>query len=405
MFASSRSDRRRNRTRGRLSLEMLEGRQLMTLGAQFPTPINTTPIGGDFTASAISANGSSVVVYTATPNHNEVLAQRLNSAGVKVGPAIFVGGNDNEANAPSVAIDNQGDFVVAFTQNQPNGNTFVLARKFGPSGNAIGGNVPVAVGTFAQTDPSVAMDAEGDFVVSYTRDTNYNNPDVFAKLYNVNEQQVAVISVATTPDVETNSSVAMTPGGGFDVAYEVAGPTHFGIQLSQYGAQGAVLHQETITTEATNPSLSVDNLGDAVVAWSGGTSSASEILARRVSSTGAQGPVLTVASSPVFELGNASVALKRDGSGGFVVAYDSDERIELAGGDIDMDDQVLVAEVSPSNTITTLDAGTDFLPAVSINNSGQYLLTYLDSLDDDDVLGRFGKLPASTVPPLPGPTR
>ena len=97
-----------------------------------------------------------------------------------------------------MAIDNQGDFVVAWTQNQPNGNTEILAQKFGPSGNAVGGIVPVAVGTFAQTDPHVAMDAKGDFVVAYTRNTNNNNPDIFAKLYNVNEQQVNVVSVATT---------------------------------------------------------------------------------------------------------------------------------------------------------------------------------------------------------------
>ena len=31
------------------------------------------------------------------------------------------------------------------------------------------------------------MDAKGDFVVSYTRNTNNNNPDIFAKLYNTSD--------------------------------------------------------------------------------------------------------------------------------------------------------------------------------------------------------------------------
>jgi hypothetical protein len=85
MFAYSRSDRRRNRTRSRLSLETLEGRQLMTLGAQFLTPINATHLGGAFdAANATSANGSSVVVWsdTVTPTNHDTYAQRLNGAGV-----------------------------------------------------------------------------------------------------------------------------------------------------------------------------------------------------------------------------------------------------------------------------------------------------------------------------------
>ena len=42
-----------------------------------------------------------------------------------------------------------------------------------------------------------------------------------------------------------------------------------------------------------------------------------------------------------------------------------------------MGDEALVAEVSPSpsNQITTLSVGNVFQPAVSVNNSGQYLLT------------------------------
>jgi hypothetical protein len=433
MLFNSRSDRRRNRNlnRNRPSLESLEGRQLLSLGAEFPTPINT-PSSSPFirstsssSANASSANGSSVVVFTSTVStvlpvqnavpvqnlllsHNEVLAQRLNSAGGKVGPAILVSSNSTDQSIPSVAIDNQGDFVVAWTQNQPNGNPEILAQKYGPSGNAVGGIVPVAVGTFAQTDPHVAMDAKGDFVVSYTRNTNNNNPDIFAKLYNVNEQLVSVVSVATTPSAETNSSVAMTPDGRFDVAYEVAlSPNHPDIVLNQYSAQGGLLDARTIFAftpgtgaEATNPSVSVDNLGNAVVAWQqfNPLEDSSNVLARRVSSTGVEGPVLTIAASPFNVLAeNPSVALKRDGSGAFVVAYDSElfTTIFIAGEAISTDPQVLVAEVSPTNKIATFNAGTVDGQAVSINNSGQYLLTYTkfsSSSGTDNINGRFGQL-------------
>jgi hypothetical protein len=435
MFSQWRSDRsrNRNRSRSRPSLESLEGRQLLTLGPVFSTPINPTTINPAFIntdslpANASSANGSSVVVWTSAVvlknpfnpfgnvvlAQNEVLAQRLNSAGGKVGSPIVVSGVSDPASPPSVAIDNQGDFVVAWTQLQPNGNPEILAQKYGPAGNAIGVNVPVAVGTLAQTDPHVAMDAAGDFVVSYTRNTNNNNPDIFAKLYNVNEQQVSVVSVATSSAAETNSSVAMAPDGRFDVAYEVTvGQNFHDIVLNQYSAQGGLTASRTIFAfasgsglEASNPSVSVDNSGNAVVAWQqfNNFNNASNILARRVSSTGVEGPVLTIANSPgnldLVDV-NPSVALKRDGSGAFVVAYDSDilTTIFIAGKAINTNNQLLVAEVSPTNTITTLDAGTNFVPAVSINNTGQYLLTYTDGFPGQNVLGRFGQLPPSIKP-------
>jgi hypothetical protein len=197
----------------------------MSLGAEFPTPINTTTRNAQFdSANASSSNGSSVVVWTdsfSSVDH-DIRAQRLNAVGQKVGPEIVVSGSSLDEGNASVAMDAHGDFVVAWRQTQPGGDTNVIAQKFDPNGFRLGGIVPVGVGTFAETDPSVAMDAAGDFVVAYTRNTNNNNPDIFAKRFNTAEQLVGVVSVATTPKAETHASVAMTPDGRFDVAWEEA---------------------------------------------------------------------------------------------------------------------------------------------------------------------------------------
>jgi len=219
--------------------------------------------------------------------------------------------------------------------------------------------------------------------------------------------------VATTSSAETNSSVAMTPDGRFDVAYEIAfSSTDRDIRMNEYSAQGALLEARTITAttaDETNPSVSVDNFGNAVVAWQQNSSSNSEVLARRVSSSGVLGPVLNIATPTnpnVFEE-NPSVALKRDGSGAFVVAYDIDAPIFLVKSNTapaPVGASVQVAEVSPSNTITTLSAGPDLGPAaVSINNSGQYLLTYTTvgsstSATGENINGRLGQLPQSGPP-------
>jgi hypothetical protein len=410
MLFNNRFDRHGNRNRNRPNLEMLEGRQLLSLGAEFPSPINTTTRNAeDFSASASSISGAEVVVWTHQDSNTirDIRAQRLLN-GKLVGPEILVS-TGVAADPASVAINNQGDFVVAWTQIAQNGNTDVLAQAFNPSGNAIAGIVPVATGTYAQTQPHVAMDAAGDFVVSYTRNTNNNNPDIFAKLYNVNEQLLTTVSVATSSAAETNSSVAMTPDGRFDVAYESIFKFNHSIQLNQYTAQGGLTASLTIANnigDETNPSVSVDNSGNAVVAWQGTDGSGSDILARRVSASGALGPVLTIFAGDSW---SPSVALKRDGSGAFVVTYSiytpvfevvrgTSASAPPPGGSVE------VSEVSAFNQISTVDVGDMSNPAVSINNSGQYLLTYTTpnvpySFDAPNITGRFGQL----VPPLSGP--
>jgi hypothetical protein len=131
-------------------------------------------------------------------------------------------------------------------------------------------------------------------------------------------------------------------------------------------------------------------------------------MARRESYLGGMGPVILIAAGGEFDVGNQAVAMKRDGSGAFVVAYERDIPIFITGRNVQTGNQVLVAEVSPastiptlpSNTITTVSAGDVSGPALSINNSGQYLLTYTstDVSPIGEIDGRLGQLPSSGLP-------
>jgi hypothetical protein len=80
-----------------------------------------------------------------------------------------------------------------------------------------------------------------------------------------------VVNVATTSRAETHSSVAMTADGRFDAAWEDAfGSTDHDIKLNRYSATGAALGVHGISLSLSNdvtPSVSIDNSGNAVVAW------------------------------------------------------------------------------------------------------------------------------------------
>jgi hypothetical protein len=67
---------------------------------------------------------------------------------------------------PSVAASASGDFVVAWQSYQDNSLRGVFAQRFSSAGAPLGGEFQVNTFTlFNQRSPSVAADADGDFVV------------------------------------------------------------------------------------------------------------------------------------------------------------------------------------------------------------------------------------------------
>jgi hypothetical protein len=333
-----------------------------------------------------------VVVWTDTFSNSDhdIRAQRFNSFGGKIGPEMVVSFSSLDEGSPAVAMNGLGEFVVAWTQALPGGDTNVVARRFDPNGNPVGDVVPVGVGTFKESSPDVAMDLAGNFVVSYTRNTNNNNLDVFAKRYNRNNQLLGVINVATRPWAEDHSSIAMTPDGQFVVAYEETPffPDLHEISVKLYNASGGLLNSITNASglqignsktpfDDTMPSIAMDNSGAAVMAWQRN----GNIEARRIFAGGEVGVLVDIAKTSALELA-PSVALK-PGGGGYVVAYES------IGSSV----RAKVAEVSASNRVTTIDAGERSVPVVSIDFFGDYLLADV-SLDGSDlnIRGRRGTL-------------
>ena len=225
--------------------------------------------------------------------------------------------------SPAVAMDSAGDFVVSWTEEEANGDTNVLAQKFRYDGVPVNGVVQVGVGTFLEYDSHVAMNVlGGDFVVSYTRDTNNNNPDIYAKRYNASSQLVGVITVEAGPEADTNSSIAMVSNGNFDIAFEALfDPTEVVIFVKQYSASGGLLATIPVATSGIvygGTSISVDDFGDGVVAYNQGYPGVNLIEAKRFSPTVRSGrrPTSPPAASTPFP----SVAL-RVGGGPYVVAY------------------------------------------------------------------------------------
>ncbi len=279
MFGRSRrlSGRATNpgRTRARrLGLEPLEGRALMSLAAEFGA--NTTTRDAQYDSdNASSADGHSVIVWTdrVSATNRDVRAQLYNN-GVATGAEIVIESGATDETQPAVSMDADGDFVVVWTRTQADGTRNIRARLYDSAGSPHTDPFDATdVGGVQDYEPDVAMDAEGGFVVVFTWDTSGGDQDIDFWKFDRDGQPLDLgpRTIARTPQPETRPSIARTPDGRFAVAYQVAqSSTNRDIVLKRFSGGGGSMVMDTIAGTAADelaPSVALDDAGNAVVAW------------------------------------------------------------------------------------------------------------------------------------------
>ena len=278
--------------------------------------------GGD--QPSVQRSPSSLVwTDTFSSTDHDIRAQRYNSFGGKLGPEIVVSFSSLDEDHAKVAIDGAGRFEVAWTQ-QVGSDSNVVAQRFDSNGNAVGGVIQVANNSSQREyDPSIAADLFGDFVISYTHDFSSARPG--HRLQGVQRRAWDAYRRSTTrptrglrdPLQRRDRSEVRAGRRGVGAGLQPDRPRHLSGPLLCH--PGRFLGKNTISFSSLYdqaPAVSMDNAGDAVVAWEQNNN----IVAMRVSSTGAQGSQINIASTSNVEYG-PSVALRTDG-GGFVVTYE-----------------------------------------------------------------------------------
>jgi len=164
---------RRNRAR-RFSLEALEARAMLSLGSEFA--VNTNTLGAQNESDNASApDGSSVVVWTdgVSPTNHDIRARLYDAGGSAIGPDFAIDGSANDDTQPAVSISKYGYSVVVWTRTLANGDRNVEGRTFKPAGTPFSSTPDVANSGQPEYDPDVAMDQDGNFVVAWTLVNQY----------------------------------------------------------------------------------------------------------------------------------------------------------------------------------------------------------------------------------------
>ncbi len=252
---------------------------------------------------AMDSNGDFVVSWQVLNKSTYlygVSARRFNLAGAPQGSALTINDGSSDAasgSIPRVAMDSAGDFVIAF-QGYDSNSHGVFAQRFNSSGAAQGSifrvNTPQ---NDNQGAPSIGMDSTGNFVIAWLDGGSTQTAGVYAQRYNSSGVAQGSNTAISTDPGASNPSVAMEPTGQYVIAWQFTQTANTpGIEAQRFDASGNNLTGVVAvsTPESyfqSHPAVAIDGEGDFVVAWesdgvNGTASSLGTILAQRVNSGG-----------------------------------------------------------------------------------------------------------------------
>ncbi len=246
--------------------------------------INETTTGKQwYPELAMDASGNFVAVWENNPSGNsEIYARRYDASGTPLAGEFQVNSyTTSHQKFATAAMDDAGNFVVVWQSFEQDGDKYgVYAQRYDAAGVAQGGEFQVSTFTIGdQQRASVAMDSDGDFVVvwhSWLQDGD--GYGVYGQRYNaagVAQGGEFLVNTEITGK-QRDPAVAMDAAGNFVVTWssDLQDGSGWGIYAQEYSASGAPVGSEyrvntTTASDQKQSGVAMDSAGDFVVVWSG----------------------------------------------------------------------------------------------------------------------------------------
>lgn len=296
------------------------------LGGEVQVNVNAT--GNQFNqAIAMDADGDFVVVWRDS-GQRTILARRFSSDGaprdavdlvVNLQPAGMSEGQNGMA---SVAMDADGDFVVAWeSYDYPTYTSFF--RRFSADGTPRDSSDILVSSTTEQSSlPSVAMDVDGDFIITWYGADSYTS---LFRRFNADgtARDINDVQVNSTTESALLADVAIDADGDFVIVWE-SGDKIF---MRRFTADGTALDNSDVQVNSlstalySSPAVAMDADGDFVVTWESMDSTTLDhnIVARRFAADGTARDTNEVRINVISGGSAPDVAL--DANGNFAVTW------------------------------------------------------------------------------------
>ena len=196
----------------------------MPAGSRFLVAADSGEYAPQNPSVGVDADGDFVVVWqNGYYGAGGLWAQHFDSAGLIQGPAVPLTPIHTAVYDPSVAMDPDGNYVVAWGHYDPGPmTTHIYAQQFDPTGAPLDAAFEVSgpIGGYGVFDPAVGMDADGDLVFVWQIGMD-GSPALAGRLFDASALPTGPTQMLTY-DQESgaqNPSVAMDADGGFIVAW------------------------------------------------------------------------------------------------------------------------------------------------------------------------------------------
>jgi len=286
---------------------------------------------------------------------------------------------------PDVAVDGVGNFVVVWASYYQGGRSYdIFARTFLRDGSPETSEFQINTTTTGnQTEPSIAVDPSGNFVVAW-QGPGPDEEDIYARKFDPNGQPLTGEFRINdyTPGSQLYPNVAVDDAGNIVIVWESSGtaqkPTKQSIYARLFDNAGSGLCPEFIVDDSSYncryPNVEMDASGNFVVTWLQDRT-AKSIMARLYSHLGnPRTAPFEANTAKVSSLTRPRVAVRAEGS--FVVTWDGDPKLasldDIHARLYDPNGIPLTAQF----TVNTSLAGAQQYPQVAMNSCGDFVIVW-----------------------------
>ncbi len=337
---------------------------------------------------AMTDSGAFVVIWEEWQDYyySDIYGQRYSSEGIAEGGLFKV--NDDSgypAQEPSVAVDEWGNSVVVWTEGQ------IYAQRYSSLGSPLGDNFKIENDSISslQEHPSIAIDTAGSFIVVWSDDRNWSE-DIYARLYDRSGKPAGGSFKVIDDSLDTQQTepvVAADGSGNFVVAWldkRDGGNAVYGQRLNSDGTADG--NNFVITSSSGNfPAIDADRLGNFVAVWQKGIAA---IDGRRFAADGsAIGEEFSV-HSPLGDASRSYPSIAADDSGNIVVVWQEvlNSESNIYGRRF-TDKGLFLGHNFKVNKDSSV-AG-QFLPCVAANGQGNFVVVWEDERNGNyDIYGQ-----------------
>ncbi|MBI9038747.1 MAG: hypothetical protein JEY97_11490, partial [Bacteroidales bacterium] len=245
---------------------------------------------------AVDPNLNFVIAWLDKRNGGQwdVYAQRFSSDGTALGNNFRVNDDVGAADQehPTVSIDSSGNFVIAWSDER-NGDWDIYGQRFSHDGTPLGNNFRINddITNEVQYWPVNSCHKNGDFIVSWS-DKRYNDDyDIYLQRFLADGTAIGdneKVNDDIGVELQLRPDITIKENGDFIIAWEDERNGDRDIYLQRYLSDGSTLGnnfniEDTTNTDQRNPSIGNDLLGNFVVCWEDLRVSFFEIYAQRFS--------------------------------------------------------------------------------------------------------------------------